>query len=171
MATLLLITSLEIMKLHIVTTKSDPRGILKRDLSNQVEKPENMKQYRTEMMRLCREFRGIGLAANQAGLAHNMFIVMPGAKLLPSNTAELVINPKWEPHPEAVSFESVEGCLSLPGRMFKVSRWSMINASWHDVSGQRKEQVLKGMAAKVFQHESDHLRGLTLEQTSIEEGL
>ena len=171
MATLLPITSLEIMKLHIVTTKSDPSGILKRDLSAQVEKTENMKQYRTEMIRLCREFRGIGLAANQAGLAHNMFIVMPGAKLLPSGAAEIVVNPKWEPHPEAVSFESVEGCLSLPGRTFKVSRWSRIKASWDNVNGHRVERVLKGMAAKVFQHESDHLRGLTLEQTSIAEGL
>lgn len=157
------------MKLQLVTEDRDrANGILKRDLSGRKEDPSHIRQYRAEMMRLCREFRGIGLAANQAGLALNMFIVMPGAKLLPSNAAELVVNPTWEPCEDAVTFQSEEGCLSLPGKTFLVNRFSKIRASWDNVNGHRVERVLKGMAAKVFQHESDHLKGLTLRDTGVE---
>lgn len=156
------------MKLNIVTVKRDSAGILKEDLSGRKEDPENMRKYRAEMMRLCRQFKGIGLAANQAGLAYNMFLAMPGAGLLPSNSAELVVNPQWEPVEGAGVFDSVEGCLSLPGKSFVVRRHARIRASWDSVSGHRVVRTLKGMAAKVFQHECDHLRGLTLEDTGTE---
>lgn len=154
-------------KLSIVKKAHDKAGILACNLSGQVEKPEEVRVYRGQMERLCRENGGIGLAANQAGLVMNFFIVMPGAKLLPSKAAELVINPRWVAAPDSQEYEAPpEGCLSLrKGQLYKVRRQTKIEATWTNIQGHLVERTLTGYAAQVFQHEADHLRGLTLEET------
>jgi peptide deformylase len=56
--------------------------------------------------------------------------------------------------------------LSLPGRQFNVEReWSIL-ASWTNEMGHKvTDKKLVGLPAQVFQHEHDHLRGLTILQT------
>lgn len=155
--------------LKIVTVDRDKNGILKRDLREVQTQPDAIRRFRLAMIALCRKKGGVGLAANQAGLAENFFVALPGAKILPnSKIPEFCLNPTWEPAPESELYEHKEGCLSLPGRRFVVNRHTLILATWTDLDGKPHERQLKGYAAAVFQHESDHLRGLTLLDTGKE---
>lgn len=156
--------------MKIVKKAHDPRNVLGTDLTGLEEDPADCRQYVSQMTRLCRENGGCGLAAPQAGLLRNFFLVMPGGPnaILPSKVAELCINPQWEAAPDARQATYKEGCLSLEkGKQYEVSRWTKIHARWQNVCGHLVTRTLTGGAAQVFQHEHDHLRGLTLVETGV----
>ncbi len=54
----------------------------------------------------------------------------------------------------------VEGCLSLPGARGLVSRPREARVRWLDPSGNRHERSFSGAAARIVQHEMDHLDGV-----------
>ena len=57
----------------------------------------------------------------------------------------------------------LEGCLSFPDFFGTVKRWKKIKARWFEIEEsklKRKERVLEGFEAIVFQHELDHLDGI-----------
>jgi peptide deformylase len=53
-----------------------------------------------------------------------------------------------------------EGCLSIPGLRAAVPRWKIIRLTGVDAAGERIDEVLTGFAARVVQHETDHLDGV-----------
>jgi peptide deformylase len=150
--------------------------ILTEDLSGIQSDPRHIVGYFAEMSRLCKEQSSIGLAANQVGLRENFFFVTKNVRLLPHPGSLLIINPTWEPHKDGKIYTAKgEGCLSLPNsngigtRRFDVERWTKIAASWTDSSGSRvKPRTLSGLAAQVFQHESDHIKGIILTNKATE---
>ena len=151
--------------------KSDAGNILNKDLTGIVTDPAWVAHYSKEMRELCRVLRGVGLAANQVGLTHNFFFAAAGAKVEKRGDAGLLcINPTWTPNPGAALLPiNGEGCLSLPNRLFSVQRYTSILASWQNSQGHHRNNVkLTGLAAQVFQHEHDHLRGITLEESGHE---
>jgi len=94
-----------------------------------------------------------GLAANQIGYDKRIFVVDLGGKFVP------MINPvivkKW-----GGMVSKPEGCLSFPGQEHKVSRYKRIRLAFNDYrDGARIEFNFKGFAARVIQHELDHLDG------------
>jgi peptide deformylase len=102
--------------------------------------------------------KGIGLAANQIGIAKRVFV-------MGSNNIEgfplpfAVFNPVIkEASTELVLDE--EGCLSYPGLYLRLKRPSWIIAEYQDSSGDTKEIKADGYLAKCFQHEYDHLNGV-----------
>lgn len=97
---------------------------------------------------------GAGLAAPQLGIPLRFFIsIIPGA--------ELVINPRVLSMSEPFSIMS-EGCLSLPGYTTPVRRSDDILADWTDQLGRRQQARLTEYAARIFQHETDHLNGICI---------
>ena len=52
-----------------------------------------------------------------------------------------------------------EGCLSLPGIHESVQRPSQIKIKYLDEKMEPQEEVLTGFAARIVQHEYDHLEG------------
>ena len=99
------------------------------------------------------ENNGLGLAANQVGFPHRMF-VMRGH---PENFA--CFNPKIVfQSEELVSME--ESCLSFPGLVVKVKRPKSVRARFTMANGQIRTEPFTGMAARVFLHEMDHLDGV-----------
>lgn len=100
---------------------------------------------------------GIGLAANQVGLDYRMFVVHTDL-MFPSR---VIINPKIKKrHPAHVSMH--EGCLSYPDKSVVLSRPQKITVMFKDLEQRKHKMVLKGMPARVFQHELDHLDGITM---------
>ena len=96
---------------------------------------------------------GLGLACNQVGLPHRMF-VMRGH---PDNFA--CFNPKVVyQDSEMVSME--ESCLSFPGLVVKVKRPKSIRVRFQMPNSAVKSETFTGMAARVFLHEMDHLEGV-----------
>jgi len=54
-----------------------------------------------------------------------------------------------------------EGCLSYPGLYLKVKRPSTIRVRFFDYNGDRHIKKFGGMTARVFQHEFEHMEGLS----------
>lgn len=97
---------------------------------------------------------GLGLAAPQIGQLERAFVYREG----PDAPIHAVVNPRLV----AVSEEhatDVEGCLSISGLQLPVSRPVGIEISYQDVHGHRHFERFTGLAARVIQHEMDHLDG------------
>lgn len=99
------------------------------------------------------ENNGIGLSANQIGIRTRAF-VMRAEEVIG------VINPKIV----SVSDELVyleEGCLSYPNLFVKIKRPRFIRARFTHPDGKTETRKFDGMTARCFQHELDHLNGIT----------
>ncbi len=108
---------------------------------------------------------GAGLAAPQIGINHPIFIYTPDRT---TESLRIVINPTFEPIGDA-TIEGSEACFSEPLRCTKIKRWEKIKVTYQNREGERVEDVLDGFAAKVFQHEMDHLNGiLTIDHAKAE---
>lgn len=115
-----------------------------------------------KMVKACLSDDGVGLAAPQINIFKQLFIIreMDGeGKPLESFIA--YFNPEWRAVAEDGKEEGVEGCLSVPGLPFVVSRWKTIDATWWELQEdgsfiERKERFT-GYKARVYQHEWNHL--------------
>jgi peptide deformylase len=97
---------------------------------------------------------GIGLAAPQVHHPLRLFVWRGGV----GNVVALV-NPEIEPIGEETE-DAWEGCLSIPGLRGCVPRAARIRFRGLDASGQPVEGEAAGLAARVIQHETDHLDGV-----------
>ncbi|MEC4114613.1 peptide deformylase [Myroides pelagicus] len=113
---------------------------------------------------------GVGLAAPQVGLPIRLFVIdaAPFAEL-EGNTEEeaaflrtlkkTFINAKiLKEEGEEWSFN--EGCLSIPDIHEGVKRKERITIEYYDENFVRHEEVFDGLAARVIQHEYDHIEGV-----------
>jgi peptide deformylase len=101
---------------------------------------------------------GIGLAANQIGLAKRVFVM--GSNNIEGFPAPFAL---FNPRILETSTEMVldrEGCLSYPGLFLTINRAKWIVAEYQDSQGNTKEVKIDGYLAKCFQHELDHLDGI-----------
>lgn len=117
-----------------------------------------------DMVDTMRHYHGAGIAAPQIGVSQQIFIYeLADNPRYPNNTQhsslKVVINPEYR----ALSTqqdEDWEGCLSVPGMRGLVSRFTHIALTAYDQYGEHYECELKGFAARVVQHEGDHLQGI-----------
>ena len=88
-----------------------------------------------------------------------MFVALlyedPDAK----SKAAVIINPEIAPNGSAIE-EGWEGCLSIPDIRGMVPRSTDIRLKAFDRTGRTIELPLKNFAARVAQHETDHLDGV-----------
>jgi peptide deformylase len=96
---------------------------------------------------------GIGLAAPQVHLPLRLFVWRNG----PAVSA--LANPELEPLGEETEC-AWEGCLSIPGLRGCVTRPRRIRFRGLDAEGRPVEGEAEGLAARVMQHETDHLDGV-----------
>ncbi len=109
------------------------------------------------MIELMYEARGVGLAANQVDLPLRLFVCNLAGK--PDDGEEQVfINPVLQ-RPKGTA-EAEEGCLSLPGVYADVTRPERIRLHAYNLQGEEIDTELSGFAARVVQHEVDHLNGV-----------
>lgn len=97
---------------------------------------------------------GVGLAAVQVGVLKQIIVIdtdEPGEKLV-------LINP--EIIDEQGEQQTPEGCLSIPGRSGIVKRPETVTVRAMDREGNLFEKTGKGLLAKAFCHEIDHLSGV-----------
>lgn len=106
---------------------------------------------------------GVGLAAPQVGLSIRLFVIdaEPFADEEPEleGFKRVFINAQMlEESGEPFKFN--EGCLSIPGIREDVQRKSQIRIRYQDENFNEKEEVFSGLAARVIQHEYDHIEGI-----------
>jgi peptide deformylase len=70
------------------------------------------------------------------------------------------INPKIVSFSEDVDRKR-EGCLSYPGLFITIPRHTSINVEYYNENGELTSVTLDGVTAQCFQHELDHLDGVT----------
>nr|WP_319398941.1 peptide deformylase [uncultured Carboxylicivirga sp.] len=105
---------------------------------------------------------GIGLAAPQVGKSIRLFVI--DADPIKDEYPELeglkkvFINAKLEPL-ESTEVSLSEGCLSLPTIREDVKRPTKIRITYLDENFEAKVEEYEGFAARVIQHEYDHLDG------------
>lgn len=103
---------------------------------------------------------GVGLAAPQIGYNKRIFVINFNGDL------RTFINPIIT-QAKGLTL-SREGCLSLPGKTFIRPRNTEINVLYQTPLGKSESRKLVGLAANVFQHELDHLDGITLVDIGLE---
>jgi peptide deformylase len=99
--------------------------------------------------------RGVGLAAPQVGLAIRLFVANPTG--VPGQDERVYLNPQIVDCQGDLVQE--EGCLSCPGINSKIKRRAAVTLRAFDLAGQEFEQTGRGLLARIFQHEMDHLDG------------
>jgi len=115
------------------------------------------------------EANGVGLAAPQVGIAIRIFIVdaSPFAdddELTEEEQKQLTgfkkvfINPQIEESGEEWAFN--EGCLSIPDIREDVYRQEEIQIRYWDENFKEHTEQYTGLAARVIQHEYDHIEGV-----------
>lgn len=103
----------------------------------------------------------VGLAAPQINCSLKIMILqipIIEQKELEGFPLTVMINPQYKPLKEEKSNE-YEGCLSIPGFMGLVPRYTDIAYSYQDEEGNLIQGEAHGYLARVFQHEYDHLLG------------
>ncbi len=122
-----------------------------------------------DMLDTMREARGIGLAAQQVGVARQLCIVeVPeeldqdeaGHRLNPGLAMPMVVM-----NPEVLSvtdrnWDYEEGCLSFPEITGRIRRPWGIRLRYLALDGQVREIEAQGLVARALQHEIDHLNGV-----------
>lgn len=109
---------------------------------------------------------GVGLAAPQVGQSLRMFIVDASPFADDGEEFEhlrgfkkVFINPYIvEEDGDEWGFE--EGCLSIPTMREEVFRQPKITLEYYDENFKLKEETFEGFAARVIQHEHDHVDGI-----------
>ena len=122
----------------------------------------DLKQLVVNMFETMYHADGVGLAGPQVGLSIRLLVI--DGDPLTSDYPECkgfkraMINPEFlERSEEEISTE--EGCLSLPGIHEKVSRSKTIRIKYFDENWVEHEEVVEGFAARIVQHECEHLTG------------
>lgn len=118
---------------------------------------QDAKELEVDMVQTMVASKGRGLAANQVGLLKRVFAIQ-----LDGQVPYCMFNPEIISYTKD-SVENEEGCLSFPNLWIKVKRHSTVNAKYFDRNGKECIIELKGMDAVCFQHELDHLNGITFD--------
>jgi peptide deformylase len=120
-----------------------------------IEPPTDPIELSIRMGNYMEDHNGLGLAANQVGLPYRMF-VMRGPKGPIS-----IFNPRIVDNSEEI-IELDEGCLTFPNFYAKIRRPLSIKVRYQNEYGETFTEKFNGMTARVFQHELDHLNGITM---------
>lgn len=106
---------------------------------------------------------GVGIAAPQVSESYRLFIVAsrPNARYpnAPLIEPTAMINPRIIAH-STEKVKGWEGCLSIPGIRGLVPRYQAIEVEYITRDGQLHQQQFTDFAARIFQHEYDHLDGI-----------
>ena len=114
------------------------------------------------MKRLMADASGVGLAANQVGVLQRVLVLQPAE----DEPATALVNPRIVERSD-VTAEADEGCLSLQGVLLPVERAVAVTVQAQDVTGRLVTLDFHDLAARVAQHELDHLDGvLILDRTT-----
>jgi peptide deformylase len=136
----------------VLRQRARPLG--KSDLKN-----AQVQQLIDDMIETMHEYHGVGLAAPQIHEDIRIFVALLAEDPGPDTEPVVVVNPEIVANDTATE-EGWEGCLSIPDIRGMVPRLTDITVKSLDRDGKSIELRLKNFAARVAQHETDHLDGV-----------
>src|SRR5688500_9684531 len=125
-----------------------------RERAREVEEVTDLhRKLAKDMLETMREAPGVGLAGNQVGVLHRIFVWEV------EDAHGAFINPVITKRSDE-TFVDDEGCLSMPGLIYPVERSLEVSVEGLDENGDRISMEAEGFLARIFQHEIDHLDGV-----------
>lgn len=143
------------MSIRLVRVYGDP--VLRQKAEPITVFDEELAQLVADLYETMRAYRGVGLAANQVGVAQRVAVVD-----VPIDDVQRVeytlVNPSIVARSGSETGE--EGCLSIPSIYDDVTRSLEITVRAQDENGRPFELTAEGYLARAIQHEVDHLDGV-----------
>jgi peptide deformylase len=140
---------------YTIRVFGDP--VLRERASEVTEVTDALVRLADDMVDTMRAAPGLGLAAPQVGVQKRMFVYeVPDTDEGPKT----IINPQITE--SSGEWEYEEGCLSVPGLYFPIIRPKQIHLTGYDLDGNEVSIEADELAARLFQHELDHLDGRLL---------
>jgi peptide deformylase len=122
---------------------------------------DDLQRLVARMKDLMQEANGVGLAATQVGVLRRVFVFSPE-----EDHVFALVNPTLTTRGDETDTDD-EGCLSIQGVTVPVVRSTAVRLEGVDERGEEVSYDLEGMAARIAQHEYDHLDGkLMLDRTT-----
>jgi peptide deformylase len=148
------------MKLPIIAY-GDP--VLKKKAEEIDEAYPELKTLISNMFETMYAAKGVGLAAPQVGLSIRLFVV-DGSPFAEDDEPTLLHFKKVFINPIMVEEKGNkwlfnEGCLSIPDVREDVNRHETIVINYLDENFEEHEEEFSGLAARIIQHEYDHIEG------------
>lgn len=151
-----------------IVAYGDP--ILKKKAVNVEKQHLKLKELIRDMWETMYAAYGVGLAAPQIGESLRIFIV-DGSPFSQDKSLDLVEQQELRAfkkvfvNPEIISYSGLnesfnEGCLSIPDVREDVSRLSTIEIVYYNEKFEKVEEEIRGLAARIVQHEFDHIEGI-----------
>lgn len=119
--------------------------------------PVNPNQFASTLVETCKDLKGIGLSANQCGFPYRVFVMGAGDDYVAFFNPKIIQVSNEEVH-------MLEGCLSFPLLGLNITRPKMIEVEYQDFNGVSRKATFDGLSARCFQHEYDHMNGVTFIQ-------
>ena len=152
-----------------VVAYGDP--VLKKEAEEITKDYPDLQKLIADMFETMYEAAGVGLAAPQIGKSIRLFVV-DGSPFAEEEDEEedpravgiedfkqVFINPIIEEEfGEEWSFK--EGCLSIPKVREEVYRKEKVRITYYDENWNFKDEIFDGYAARIIQHEYDHIEGV-----------
>jgi peptide deformylase len=117
-----------------------------------------------DMLTTVATLNGVGIAAPQVHHSKRIFIMCSRPSVRYPDAPEMppiaMINPQLISHGIEQS-KDWEGCLSVPALRGLIPRYDSIEVSYLDRNGLPHHSKFNGFVARIFQHELDHLDGIT----------
>jgi len=131
-----------------------------REISAEVNKGSKLEidMLISDMFETMHKANGIGLSAVQIGIPLRVFVVEAHIKEENFHFRGAFINPKIVEE-LGMDVKHPEGCLSVPGLAAMVERSEGIEMEWYDDQWKYHKEKFHGFAARILQHEYDHLEG------------
>lgn len=125
-------------------------------MCKEVANPKSLsiKMLKDKMIKIMIREDGIGLATTQVGRNEALFVMYNKNKII------TCINPsiEWQSDEKVIL---KEGCLSFPNMYISLNRSKKIIAKYTNLKGEVLTELMEGIEAICFQHELDHLSGIT----------
>jgi len=97
---------------------------------------------------------GLGLSANQIGMLVKVFAM----RVDDSDQAIVCFNPIIKKESDETVMMK-EGCLSFPELFLNIRRPAEIEGQYQNADGDTIDVHFEGLAARIFHHEMDHMKG------------
>jgi peptide deformylase len=128
---------------------------------------KTLEYFEKDLIHLMIHSRGMGLAANQLGITKRFFAIG-------HESFDVFKKPAIIYNPVLVSADKEnevvqEGCLSFPEVLLQVERPRTVMVRYQNREQDYLLSRLEGMEARCFQHELDHLDGITFNQRTKKE--
>ncbi len=151
--------------LKILTIKdSEEEKLLRRksaDVSKEEIKSKEFQDFLDDLILTAEQvltdegYTAAGLAAVQVGVSKRIFCILEEG----SNKFWIMINPQIKIF-NKTQVLGVEGCLSVPNREGRVSRYKKIKVKYLNRDGNIEKKIFTNQEAREVQHEYDHTEGI-----------